>query len=47
MPNEKVLSKRWRTYLTTVDAIEEKTGYDFLSTVSEQIQSVVEAKKDN
>lgn len=47
MPNETSLSTRWHTYLTTVDYIEEKTGYDFLSTVSEQIQSVVESKKDN
>lgn len=46
MPNDATVSSRWRTYLTTVDEIEEKTGYDFLSTVTKKIQSVIEAKKD-
>lgn len=47
MPNEERLSRRWRTYLTTVDDIEEKTGFDFLSTVSEEIQSAIESRRDN
>ncbi len=46
MPNDATVSSRWRTYLPTVDDIEEKTGYDFLSTVTDKIQSVIEAKKD-
>lgn len=47
MPNDAGVGRWWRSYLTTVDDIEEKTGYDFLSTVSAPIQSVIEAKKDN
>jgi endonuclease G len=47
MPNDEGLSnKSWRDYLTTVDAIEAVTGYDFLSKVSERIQNTVEARKD-
>jgi endonuclease G len=46
MPNDATVSSRWRTYLTTVDDIEEKTGYDFLSTITAKIQAVIEAKKD-
>lgn len=34
-------------YRTTVDAIENSTGYDFLSNVSASIQSAVEAQVDN
>lgn len=46
-PNEKDNKTGWKNYITTVDDIEEKTGYDFLSTLSEDIQTVIEAKKDN
>lgn len=34
----------WKQYTTTVDAIEQSTGYDFLSDVPKQIQSIIEAK---
>lgn len=47
MPNEESVNSRWRTYLTSVDDIEQETGYDFLSTVSEEVQAVIELKKDN
>lgn len=46
MPNDDTVSIRWRTYLTTVDEIEKKTGYDFLSAVPKKTQAVIEAKKD-
>lgn len=46
-PNETTNKTGWKNYITTVDDIEEKTGYDFLSTLSEDIQAVIEAKKDN
>lgn len=36
----------WSDFLTTVDAIEEKTGYDFLNQVRPSIQAVVESKID-
>ncbi len=40
-------SADWKTFRTTVDAIEAKTGYDFLNQVSASIQSVIESKVDN
>lgn len=46
MPNDESVSRRWRTYLTTVDEIEKKTNYDFLSNVSKKIQKAVESIKD-
>lgn len=45
IPNDKTVSSRWRTYLTTVDEIENATGYNFLSTLPDKIESAVEAKK--
>lgn len=47
MPNDESVSSRWRTYLTTIDDIEKKTGYDFLASVPKAIQAVIEAAKDN
>jgi endonuclease G, mitochondrial len=34
----------WTDYLTSVDAIEKATGYDFLSNVPKAVQAVIEAK---
>jgi endonuclease G, mitochondrial len=36
----------WSQYLTTVDELEKKTGYDFLNYVDESIQKVIESKVD-
>jgi endonuclease G, mitochondrial len=45
MPNEPgVGSHPWTDYLTSVDAIEQATGYDFLSNVPKAVQDVVEAR---
>jgi endonuclease G len=47
MPNiTGIQNKSYKEYLTTVDELEKLTGYDFLSDVSEEIQNVIEAKKD-
>lgn len=46
MPNDETVSQRWRTYLTTVDDIEEKTGYDFLSKLPKKVQKIIESAKD-
>ncbi|PSB02192.1 DNA/RNA non-specific endonuclease [Merismopedia glauca] len=35
----------WRQFITTVDALEQKTGYDFLSNVKPNIQQVIESKR--
>jgi endonuclease G, mitochondrial len=37
----------WRRYITTVDAIEQATGYDFLSSVPMDTQAALEARIDS
>ncbi len=37
----------WRNYRVSVDSLEQKTGYNFLSQVSSTTQGVIEAKVDN
>ncbi len=45
MPNQQGIKEMaWKSYRTSIDAIEQLTGYDFLTTVPEPIQSVLEAK---
>jgi endonuclease G len=46
-PNINTVNSDWKTYRTSVDAIESATGYNLLSNVSSSIQSVIEAKVDN
>ncbi len=47
MPNvQGIRDNDWRDYLTTVDALESLTGYNFLSNVSTSIQNVIEARVD-
>jgi endonuclease G len=44
MPNQQgIRNDPWQNYLTTVDAIEALTGYDFFSNLSEEVQSCLEA----
>jgi len=48
MPNkEGIMGDGWEKYRTTVDDIEKRTGYDFLSAVPESIQRVLEAREDD
>lgn len=46
-PNDNSLNTNWGTYRTTIDAIEQATGYDLLSAVSTTVQSTVEARVDS
>lgn len=47
IPNvQSAADKPWRAYLTSVDALEALTGYDFLSNVPADIQRVIEARID-
>jgi endonuclease G, mitochondrial len=46
-PNINTTSSDWKTYRTSVDAIEAATGYNLLSNVPSSIQSVIEAVVDN
>jgi endonuclease G, mitochondrial len=47
MPNNQNIDLDWRVYRTSVNAIEQTTGYDFLSNVSTSIQNTIESKIDN
>ena len=45
MPNQPgVGGHDWHEYVTSVDAIEQATGYDFLTAVPEHVQRVIEAR---
>jgi DNA/RNA endonuclease G (NUC1) len=44
MPNvQDIRTDHWEKYLTTVDAVEGLTGYDFFSNLSPQVQQCIEA----
>src|SRR5215813_12937808 len=47
IPNvQGIRNNSWRTYLTTVDAIESLTGYNFFSNLPEAVQNCIEAGTD-
>jgi DNA/RNA endonuclease G (NUC1) len=47
MPNvQGIRNVDWHTYLTTVDAVEELTGYDLFSNVEDAVEHSIEAGKD-
>ncbi|MBE9008737.1 DNA/RNA non-specific endonuclease [Pseudanabaenaceae cyanobacterium LEGE 13415] len=47
VPNiQGIKDKTWRDYRVSVDALEQQTGYDFLSNVPEVIQTAIESKID-
>jgi len=46
VPNDNTVNSNWATYRTTVDAIEQATGYDLLSAVPTSVQKVLEANID-
>jgi endonuclease G, mitochondrial len=47
MPNEPgVRDTDWKAFRVSVDQIEAKTGYDFLSTIAAEVQKPIEAKVD-
>jgi len=45
MPNDREIKNSWKNYVTTVDELEELTGNDFLSTLSDDIEAILESKK--
>lgn len=47
VPNEQEINNDWRAYKVSVDELEKLTGYDFLSSVSPNIQEVIESKVDS
>lgn len=48
MPNVKgILNANWYTYRTTVNQIEQNTGYKFFSTLPPNVQNALKSKADN
>jgi endonuclease G len=48
IPNAQgVRTTPWQNYRVSVDTLEQRTGYNFLSAVSSTTQSVIEARVDN
>ncbi|GAA4424030.1 hypothetical protein GCM10023188_03380 [Pontibacter saemangeumensis] len=45
-PNTNSVRPDWTSYLTTVDAIEQATGYDLLKAVPGEVQEVLESRLD-
>ena len=46
MPNNNSINSDWHTYLTTVDAVESLTGYDFFANVPDIVENSIEAGVD-
>ena len=44
-PNDQTINSDWKTYITTIDAIEAATGYNLLSALPVSLQATIEAKK--
>lgn len=47
VPNNDSVNNDWKTYRTSVDFIEQETGFDILSRVPVNIQNIIEARIDN
>lgn len=48
MPNETgIIDEGWEKYRTSVDEIEKRTGYEFLSAVSTSVQNAIEARSSD
>ncbi|WP_299626482.1 DNA/RNA non-specific endonuclease [uncultured Tenacibaculum sp.] len=43
IPNNQNVSSNWRQYLTSVDAIENLTGYDFFENIPDAIENIIES----
>jgi len=46
MPNDNSINSDWHAYLTTVDAVEALTGYDFFANVPDIVENSIEAGVD-
>lgn len=46
MPNDNSINSDWHAYLTTVDAVEALTGYDFFANLPDAIENSIEAGVD-
>lgn len=46
MPNQNSINSDWRAYLTTVNAVEALTGYDFFANLPDAVENSIEAGVD-
>lgn len=46
MPNDNSINSDWHAYLTTVDAVEALTGYDFFANLPDAVENAIEAGVD-
>lgn len=46
MPNTQSVNADWKTYRTSVDAVERLTGFNFFSNVRPQMQRIIESRVD-
>ena len=46
VPNDQNISTDWRSFLTSVNAIENSTGYDLFENIPNSIEAVIEARVD-
>ena len=47
IPNDQGISTDWTDFRTTVNEIENLTGYDILENINNSVESVIEARVDN
>ncbi len=47
VPNDQNISTDWRQFTTSVDAIENLTGYDLFENIPNAVEAVIEARVDN
>ncbi len=45
MPNSEEIDSNWKNYLTSINSIEKKTGFNFLTSIPEKISSMLKNKK--
>jgi endonuclease G, mitochondrial len=45
MPNDKEIKNSWKSYVVTVDDLEQTTGYDFLSPLADDVEAALESRK--
>lgn len=46
MDNTETTKSGWRNHRVTVDELEERTGYDFLAPLNDEIENAIESKKN-
>jgi len=45
MPNTTTTKSGWRNYRVTINELEQRTGFDFLVSLADEIENAIESKK--